>query len=118
MKRIVLILVAPALAAAGCGTSDSDALETLPTIYTTTSTSTSTTTTIATGERLFYEVKPGDNLAVIAARAGVPPSEIVKLNDLPDNGELLQIGQLLEIPTDVVIVDLSAPVVAPTTAAP
>jgi LysM repeat protein len=35
----------------------------------------------------------------------VPASEIVKLNNLPDNGNLIQVGQLLEIPTDVVLVN-------------
>jgi LysM repeat protein len=93
-----LMLLAPA-----CGPTASGAAETLPPIRTTTSTTTSTTT--PDSRRKFYEVKPGDNLAVIARSFDVPASEIVRLNHLVDGGETLQIGQILEIPTDVVMVE-------------
>lgn len=86
-----------------CAGDDDAALDTLPPIRTTTTMST-TTTTVDT-RRKFYEVKPGENLAMIAASFGVPPSEIVRINDLPDGGQVLQIGQLLEIPTDIVLVE-------------
>ena len=85
-----------------CGPTASGAAETLPPIRTTTSTSTTTTT--PDDRRRFYEVKRGDNLAVIARSFDVPPSEIVRLNHLTDGGQTLQIGQVLEIPTDVVMV--------------
>lgn len=85
-----------------CGPAASGAAETLPPIRTTTSTSTTTTT--PDQRRRFYEVKRGDNLAVIARSFDVPPSEIVRINHLTDGGQTLQIGQLLEIPTDVVMV--------------
>lgn len=87
---------------AACGPTANGAAETLPPIRTTTSTSTTTTT--PDSRRRFYEVKPGDNLAVIARSFDVPASEIVSLNNLQDGGETLQIGQILEIPADVVMV--------------
>jgi LysM repeat protein len=86
-----------------CGSEPSGAAETLPPIRTTTSTTTTTTT--PDSRRRFYEVKPGDNLAVIARAFDVPASEIVKLNNLSDGGQTLQIGQILEIPPDVVMIE-------------
>jgi len=86
-----------------CGPEATGAAETLPPIRTTTSTSTTTTT--PDSRRRFYEVKRGDNLAVIARSFDVPASEIVRINNLQDGGQTLQIGQILEIPTDVVMVE-------------
>jgi LysM repeat protein len=107
MDRAVLLPVgAVALLmsmATACGPTANGAAETLPPIRTTTSTTTSTTT--PDSRRKFYEVKPGDNLAVIARSFDVPPSEIVRINQLADGGETLQIGQVLEIPTDAVMVE-------------
>lgn len=106
MRRLVLLpalAMLPTIVVVGCGADDQAGVETLPPIRTTTSTSTTTTT--PDSRRKFYEVKSGDNLAEIARSFQVPASEIVKLNRLPDNGEILQIGQVLEIPTDVVLVD-------------
>src|SRR5262245_11073602 len=94
----LVMLIAP-----GCGPTASGAAETLPPIRTTTSTTTSTTT--PDDRRRFYEVKPGDNLAVIARSFDVPAQEIVRINNLTDGGETLQIGQVLEIPTDMVLVE-------------
>ncbi|HZB40784.1 MAG TPA: LysM peptidoglycan-binding domain-containing protein [Ilumatobacter sp.] len=101
LPSVVVTLVM--LVASACGPSPSGAAETLPPIRTTTSTTTTTTT--PDSRRRFYEVKPGDNLAVIARSFDVPPSEIVRINGLADGGETLQIGQVLEIPTDVVMVE-------------
>ena len=89
--------------ATACGPTVNGAAKTLPPIRTTTSTTTSTTT--PDSRRKFYEVKPGDNLAVIARSFDVPAQEIVRINHLLDGGETLQIGQILEIPTDVVMVE-------------
>ena len=50
-------------------------------------------------------MKSGDNIAEIARSFEVPASEIVRLNNLPDNGQIIQVGQILEIPTDVVLVE-------------
>jgi LysM repeat protein len=107
MHRAVLlpvgVVVVVLLLVAACGPEASGAAETLPPIRTTTSTTTSTTT--PDSRRKFYEVKRGDNLAVIARSFEVPASEIVRINQLVDGGETLQIGQILEIPTDVVLVE-------------
>ena len=106
MRRLILL---PALAgmlivsAVACGGEEGDALDTLPPIRTTTTVE-ATTTTID-DRRKFYEVKPGDHLAKIASSFDVPASEIVRVNNLPDGGQVLQIGQLLEIPTDIVLVE-------------
>lgn len=106
MHRFVLVLI-PALltglAITACGGDDTAALDTLPTIYTTTSTSTTTTT--PDSRRIFWEVQENENLSEIARRYCVPASEIVKLNNLPDNGNVIHAGQLLEIPNDVVVVN-------------
>jgi LysM repeat protein len=109
MRRPILLTLLTLLSAglasfvAGCGSDGAGALDTLPPIFTTTSTS--TTTTIADTRRKFYEVKSGDNLADIARSFQVPRSEIVRINNLPNDGAIIQIGQVLEIPTDVVLVD-------------
>jgi LysM repeat protein len=106
MRRAVLLptvgVALLVLLAAACGPTASGAAETLPPIRTTSTTSTTTTT--PDGRRRFYEVKRGDNLAVIAKSFDVPASEIVRINNLLDGGQTLQIGQILEIPTDVVMV--------------
>ena len=106
MHRLALLPTAVGLLAVlsvGCGSDQGSAFDTLPPIRTTTST---TSTTVPVDERRkFYEVKAGDNLAEIARSFQVPKSEIVRINNLPDNGEIIQIGQILEIPTDVVLVD-------------
>ena len=105
LKQRLLIppLAAGLMVLVGCGTSEGNAFDTLPPIRTTTSTS--TTTTLPDGRRKFYEVKPGDNIADIARSFQVPRSEIVRINRLANNGEIIQIGQVLEIPTDVVLVE-------------
>ena len=113
MRRLVVFpagVVLVMLLAPACGPTASGSAETLPAIRTTTSTTTSTTTPDT--RRKFYEVKRGDNLAVIARSFDVPPQEIVKLNHLLDGGQTLQIGQVLEIPTDMVLVE-SLPTVPP-----
>lgn len=106
MNRFALVLI-PALvagaAATACGDEGDAALDTLPAIYTTTSTTTTTTT--PDSRRVFWEVQENENLSEIARKYCVPASEIVKLNNLPDNGNVIHVGQLLEIPTDVVVVN-------------
>ena len=120
MLRLTLLPTAVgllSLIAVGCGSSEGAAFDTLPPIRTTTSTS--TTTTLVDDRRMFYEVKAGDNLAEIARRFQVPKSEIVRINRLLNNGEIIQIGQILEIPTDVVLVDeLPTPISTTSTEAP
>lgn len=104
---------------ASCGAEQSNALDTLPPIRTTTTIPPSTTLPPDL-RRKFYEVKAGDNLSEIARSFGVPASEIVKLNGLANGGQVLQIGQVLEIPQDVVLVEElpEAPSTTTTTAGP
>ncbi len=102
MRRVVvlpvLVIVLPLSAlVAGCGQEPGSATETLPPIKTTTSTTTTTTTPYS--GRIFYEVKPGDNLSDIARAYKVPRQAIYDLNRLTT--EVLQIDQVLEIPNDV-----------------
>jgi len=107
MRRPVLLssalLTLLILGSAACGSTPSGSADTLPPIRTTTSTTTTTTT--PDSRRRFYEVKPGDNLAVIARSFDVFPAAIAELNNLADGGQTLQIGQILEIPTDVVLIE-------------
>ena len=98
-----LALTTLILGGSGCGSEPSGSADTLPPIRTTTSTTTTTTT--PDSRRRFYEVKPGDNLAVIARSFDVFPAAIAELNNLADGGQTLQIGQILEIPTDVVLIE-------------
>ena len=108
--RFALISAAAGLLtvlAVGCGTSDSEAFDQLPPIRTTTSTS--TTTTLADSRRIFYIVQEGDNLNEIAKRYQVTRSSIIRLNRLPNDGAVIQIGQELEIPNDVRLDDTLPP---------
>jgi LysM repeat protein len=103
----LLIIPAAALAlvavVAGCGSSDGSAIETLPPIKTTTSTTTTTTT--PDSRRKFYEVKSGDTVGDIASSFEVPTAEIVKLNNLTNGGSDIDVGQILEIPTGIILID-------------
>jgi LysM repeat protein len=85
-----------------CGENDGDSSEEiLPPIRTTTTTIT-TSTTISTA-RIFYTVKRGEFLSLIAESFGVPVQAIVELNGLADANDI-QAGQTIEIPTGVVLV--------------
>jgi soluble lytic murein transglycosylase-like protein len=48
-----------------------------------------------------HEVKPGENLTVIAARYGVSAAELARFNDLSDPNHLL-VGAQLRVPSDAV----------------
>jgi LysM repeat protein len=101
-----LLLSATALAfviaAGACGENEGDASDqALPPIRTTTTTIT-TSTTISTA-RIFYTVKRGEFLSLIAESFGVPVQAIVELNGLTDANDI-QAGQTIEIPTGVVLV--------------
>lgn len=104
MRRTILLpLFAGALTigVAACGSDDPDAFTTLPPIATTTTTTT-TTTTVST-ERVFYTIKSGDSLRIIAETFGVTIQAIVELNNIqnPDN---IQAGQTIEIPSGIVVI--------------
>lgn len=114
MHRFALIPTAAALLvllAVGCGSSDGEAFDQLPPIRTTTSSS--TTSTLVDDRRKFYEVQEGDNLAEIARSFQVPASELIRINGLTKDGAVIQIGQILEIPTDVVLLS-TLPTIDPT----
>lgn len=99
MRRLLLLPVLAVVllvGAAACGGDESDALDTLPPIRTTTTFST-TSTTVDT-RRIFYEVQPGDFLSDIARRYQVTVQSIVEMNGL--TSDVLQVGQMLEIPND------------------
>jgi LysM repeat protein len=105
MRRLVVVPVALMMlagVASGCGAEPTSSAETLPPIRTTTTT---TTTTVPPDlRRKFYEVKQNDYLSEIARRFQVTREAIVELNGLDNGGETLQIGQILEIPSDVYLV--------------
>jgi LysM repeat protein len=108
MRRLValpLAVVAVAVVPA-CATDDGGATDTLPPIRTTSTTS--TTTTIVDTRTKFYEVEPGDSLKAIADRYCITTDVIVELNGLEDDGNYLEVGQILELPTDIVLVNCSA----------
>ncbi len=88
--------------ASGCGTTDQASRETLPPIRTTIAVTTTTSTTLPPGQ-LFYTIKPGDTLGIIAAKLGVTVQSIVDLNGL-ENPDDIQAGQTIEIPSGVVVI--------------
>ena len=99
----LVLVLAPALALSSCGLDAEESLGDLPPIRTTTTTS--TTTTVPDPNRYFYEVKPGDTLFAIGSYFQVPMTEIVALNGLEDADDI-QVGQMLEIPSGLVIVTI------------
>ena len=100
--RLTLTAVS-VLVVSSCGLDAEESLGQLPPIRTTTTTS--TTTTLPDLNRYFYEVKPGDTLFAIAGYFQVPMAEIVALNGLADADDI-QVGQMLEIPSGLVIVTI------------
>ncbi len=92
------------VAAVGCGTTDEASRETLPPLITTTSSTVPTTTDPNEGKVLFYEIKSGESIAIIAAAFEVPAQSIIDLNNI-ENPDTIQVGQILQIPTDIVLVD-------------
>jgi LysM repeat protein len=109
MRRLLVLplsALALAIAAPACGNEPGGAAATLPPIRTTSTTSTTTTT--PDSRRKFYEVESGDSLAEIADRYCVTRQQIVEINNLEDEGNYLEVGQILELPRDVVLVNCSA----------
>lgn len=112
-RELFFVVVALGGLVAACGDATEDALATLPPIKTTTTTTTTTTT--PDSRRIFYEVKPGDFLSDIASRYTVTVQSIMELNGLTT--DVLQVGQLLEIPNDI-RVDATLPPLPTSTDAP
>lgn len=113
-RELFFVVVALGGVVAACGDATEDALSTLPPIKTTTTTTTTTTT--PDSRRIFYEVQAGDNLSDIARSYQVPVKAIMELNAL--SSEVIQIGQLLEIPNDVRLDLTLPPTTGPSTSAP
>jgi LysM repeat protein len=110
--RRTFVLSALCLGSAGvagaCGGGDDGAFTSLPPIATTTTTTT-TTTTIST-DRIFYTIKPGEGLAIIAESFGVTVQSIVEINDSIENPDNIQAGQTIEIPQGIqVVTELPTP---------
>lgn len=100
----VVLTVASAVGVVACGTTDEASRETLPPLITTTSTTEPVVTDPNEGKTEFYEIKSGDSIGRIAAAFGVPPSEIIRINNI-ENPDTIQVGQIIQIPTDVVLID-------------
>jgi soluble lytic murein transglycosylase-like protein len=85
---------------------------------TTTSTSTGTSASTASGPRPMggYTVQPGDTLSGLAARAGVPASQVAWMNGLASDAQLVT-GTSLKLPTGAPVPATPAPA-TPTPAAP
>ncbi len=101
LATLTALLVAAPLVSA-CGDELDAAVDTLPPMRTTTTLAVDATTPDT--RRKFYTVQPGDNVNEIARRAQVPAREIIRLNNLPADG-LLQVGQVIELPVDMVMID-------------
>lgn len=129
---------------AGCGGGDDDGADTTPTAATTTAVGTTTTavavTTAAPVVTTFapttptapaattpappttiggpivgeYTVQAGDNLSVIATRAGVSVAEIAQFNGIANINQI-QAGQVLRIPEPGTVVVTTAPPLVATT---
>jgi LysM repeat protein len=110
---VVVATVSAVLAAAACsGDDDTGAGATLPEMVTTTSSSTTVAPT--TTQPRFYEVQSGDTLTEIAAAYGLPIQAIMEANGIVDPN-MIQAGQILELPLASEIVATSLP---PVTTAP
>lgn len=99
----VLFAAVLGVVAVGCGTTDEASRETLPPLITTTSSLAPIVTDPNEGKTLFYEIESGDSIAIIAAKFKVPPQMIIDINSI-ENPDTIQVGQIIQIPTDVVIV--------------
>jgi LysM repeat protein len=87
---------------AACGGDRDETYVTLPPMRTTTTDA--TTTTVADDTRIFYTVKPGESLSIIAESFGVPLPALIEINGIA-NPNSVAAGSTLEIPTDVRLVD-------------
>ena len=112
-RPLLLTLIASVLVVAACGTASSSAVETLPPIRTTTSTTVPATT--IDPRDIVYIVQSGDNVNEIAKAYETSAAEIIRLNRLPESGEIFP-GQELQIPN--VRVDTQLPTTTTTTEAP
>lgn len=110
LRSSVLTALIAAVVLSACGGSD-ETYVTLPPMRTTTTDA--TTTTVLDDTRIFYTVKPGESLSIIAESFGVPLPALIELNQIT-NPNSVAAGSTLEIPTGVRLVDqLPAPAANP-----
>jgi hypothetical protein len=95
--------LAAALGLAACGTTDEASRETLPPLVTTTTTTIPEDEDPNAGKVEFYEIKPGESLAMIARGFEVPVQSIIDLNNI-ENPDNVPAGLIIQIPTDIVLV--------------
>lgn len=72
------------------------------------------TTTTATTAITTYTVKKGDTLSAIANAYKTTVSELVKINNIP-NANLINVGQIIKLPTNTTPTTQTAPTTATTT---
>lgn len=119
LTTTTLVSVAVTLGAAACGDGDSSGAATasLPPISTTT-TSEVTSTTIDPRIRL-YELKPGENLSMVADAFDVSLESLINFNDAKfDDPNNVPPGVVLEIPPELIVAELPGSGSSTTSTAP
>lgn len=104
MRRLIastIVVGTLAIVAASCGGDDEGVFSTLPPVRVTTTTSTTTTT--ENTDRIFYVIKSGEGLNIIADSFGVTVQAIAELNGITDVNNV-QAGQTIEIPRGIQVV--------------
>ncbi len=99
---VVTLVFSAGVVTAACGGDSDETYVTLPPMRTTTTDA--TTTTVADDTRVFYTVKPGESLSIIAESFGVPLPALIELNGII-NPNSVAAGSTLEIPTGVRLID-------------
>ena len=95
--------MAAAFGVAACGTTDEASRETRPPLVTTTTSTIPEDDDPNAGKVEFYEIKPGESLAMIARAFEVPTQSIIDLNNI-ENPDNVPAGLIIQIPTDIVLV--------------
>ncbi|MFN3256118.1 MAG: LysM peptidoglycan-binding domain-containing protein [Ilumatobacter sp.] len=98
-----VVSLAAAIGLAACGTTDEASRETLPPLVTTTTTTVPEDEDPNAGKVRFYEIQPGESLAMIARAFEVPTQSIIDLNNI-ENPDNVPAGLIIQIPTDIVLV--------------
>lgn len=117
-RRLVVLPLATAAFAvplAACGDSGANAGVSLPPIQTTTTLPKPSTT--LDPYTYYYELKPGENLRMVADACGVPFEILVDVNEI-DNPDNVPVGMVIEIPPARVINELNTSTDPADTAAP
>jgi LysM repeat protein len=102
LSGAALTLFGAAMFLGSCGGSGDETYVTLPPMRTTTTLP--ATTTSLDDTRIFYTVKRGESLSIIAESFGVPLPALIELNGIT-NPNSVPAGLTIEIPTGVRLVD-------------